>query len=103
MNKHIFDEIQSLKRQLIPDDRLILFGSQARGDARENSDWDLLAILNSEKRSWRKNFNQYVYPFSEIGDKYDTCVNLIVRNKKDWETRPSLLKYNVEQEGIEIE
>ena len=66
MNKHIFDEIQSLKRQLIPDDRLILFGSQARDDARENSDWDLLAILNSDKRSWRNNFNQYVYPFSEI-------------------------------------
>jgi predicted nucleotidyltransferase len=65
---HIFDEIQSLKRQLIPDDRLILFGSQARGDAHENSDWDLLAILNSERRSWRKDFNQYVYPFSEIGD-----------------------------------
>jgi len=102
MNKHIFNEIQSLKRQLIPDDRLILFGSQARGDAHENSDWDLLAILNSDKRSWRNNFNQYVYPFSEIGDKYDTCINLIVRNKNDWETRPSLLKYNVEQEGIEI-
>ena len=78
MNKHIFNEIQSLKRQLIPDDRLILFGSQARGDAHENSDWDLLAILNSDKRSWRNDFNQYVYPFSEIGDKYDTCVNLIV-------------------------
>ena len=40
MNKFIFNEIQSLKRQLIPDDRLILFGSQARGDAHDNSDDD---------------------------------------------------------------
>ena len=30
MNQHIFTEIQSLKRQLLPNEKLILFGSQAR-------------------------------------------------------------------------
>ena len=40
MNQQIFSEIQALKRQLLPNERLILFGSQARGDAREDSDWD---------------------------------------------------------------
>ena len=98
----IFSEFQILKRQIIPDDRLILFGSQARGDAHEDSDWDLLVLLNREKRSFREDFNEYAYPFSEIGDKYGTFVSVIIRNKNDWESRPSLLKYNVEQEGIEI-
>lgn len=32
MNEQIFKGIQSLKRRIIPDERLILFGSQARGD-----------------------------------------------------------------------
>jgi len=102
MNQQILTEIQTLKRQLLPNERLILFGSQARGDTHEESDWDLLALIDKEKRSFRENFNDYAYPFSEIGDKYDTLVNVIVRSKKEWETRPSLLKYNVEKEGIEI-
>ena len=102
MNQQILSEIQTLKRQLLPNERLILFGSQARGDTHEESDWDLLALIDKEKRSFRENFNDYTYPFSEIGDKYGTLVSVIVRNKKEWEERPSLLKYNVEKEGIEI-
>jgi len=102
MNQQILTEIQSLKRRLLPSERLILFGSQARGDAREDSDWDLLALIDKEKRSFRENFNDYTFPFSEIGDKHGTLVSVIVRNKKEWEERPSLLKHNVEKEGVEI-
>ena len=102
MNQQIFSEIQSLKRQLLPNERMILFGSQARDDAHEESDWDLLVLLNREKRTFREDYNEYGYPFSEIGDKYDTLISVIIRNKKDWESRPSLLKYNIEHEGIEI-
>jgi len=103
MNQQIFTEIQALKRQLLPNERVILFGSQARGDAREESDWDLLVLLNKDKRSFSEDYNEYGYPFSEIGDKYGTYVSVKVYSNKDWEERPSLLKYNVEREGIEIE
>jgi predicted nucleotidyltransferase len=41
MNRQIFNEIQSLKRLLLPNERMILFGSQACGNARPDSDWDL--------------------------------------------------------------
>jgi predicted nucleotidyltransferase len=37
MNQQIFKEIQSLKRRILPDEKVILFGSQARGDARLDS------------------------------------------------------------------
>jgi len=36
MNQLIFNEIKSLKRQILPNEKLILFGSQARGDAQED-------------------------------------------------------------------
>jgi predicted nucleotidyltransferase len=47
MNTQIFENIRTLKRELLPNDRMILFGSQARGDARPDSDWDLLVVVNS--------------------------------------------------------
>ena len=34
----ILEDIRQLKRQLIPNEKLILFGSQSRGDARPDSD-----------------------------------------------------------------
>jgi len=76
MNKKIFNEILMLKRQLLPNERVILFGSQARGDAREDSDWDLLVLLDKEKRNFCEDYDKYGYPFSEIGDKYGTYVSV---------------------------
>ena len=102
MNTQIFNEIQALKRQILPNERVILFGSQARGDAREDSDWDLLVLLNKEKRNFNEDYDKYGYPFDELGLKYNTLINALIHTKKDWETRPSILKYNVEREGIEI-
>ena len=102
MNKQIFTEIQALKRQLLPNERLILFGSQARGDAREDSDWDLLVLLDKDRRSFIEDYNQYGYPFAEMGLKYNTYISAKIYTVKDWEEHPSLFKCNIKQEGVEI-
>ncbi|MDR0231361.1 MAG: nucleotidyltransferase domain-containing protein [Dysgonamonadaceae bacterium] len=102
MNQQIFKEIQSLKRQILPNEKVILFGSQARGDAREDSDWDLLVLLNKEKSDFNEDYDNYANPFCDIGFKYGTFISVIIDTKKEWETHPSLLRYNVEREGIEV-
>ena len=45
-------------------ERIILFGSRARGEAREDSDWDILIVVRGEigwrarRRLWRSIYNR---------------------------------------------
>ena len=102
MNQQIFQEIQTLKRQILPDEKVILFGSQARGDARPDSDWDLLLILNSNSTNLDDEI-KYSYPFTKLGWTYNTDFNVLLYSKNDWEKRNFMPFYkNVVNEGIEI-
>jgi len=101
MNQQIFNEIQALKRQLLPNERLILFGSQARGDAHEDSDWDLLALLDKDKKT-NEDDDKLAFPFVIMGWEKGIYISIKMYTKKEWEAHPSVFRYNVENEGIEI-
>ena len=50
MNQQVIESIkQTLHQHLPAGGHALLFGSQARGDAHANSDWDILIILNKDK------------------------------------------------------
>jgi len=102
MNQQIFKEIQALKRRILPNDKVILFGSQARGDARSDSDWDLLVLLDSDSTNLDDEI-KYSYPFSKLGWDYDVDFNVLLYSKSDWEKRFFFPFYkNIMKEGIEI-
>jgi len=102
MNRQIFEEIQDLKRQILPNEKVILFGSQARGDARPNSDWDLLLLVNSETTNLDDEI-KYSYPFAKLGWTYNVDVNVLLYSKNDWEKRSFMPFYkSVLTDGIEI-
>jgi len=102
MNTQIFEEIKTLKRKILPNEKVILFGSQARGDAHEESDWDLLVLLDKDEINFNEDYKKYASPFYHIGFNHGTHISIVFNTKKNWETRPSVLKYNVEREGIEV-
>lgn len=68
-NKDIQEICELIKKEYKPK-KVILFGSHARGEAKENSDLDLLIISNSEKEKprWKRGLrlrvllSKYTFP-----------------------------------------
>lgn len=74
-----------------------LFGSRARGDARSDSDYDMLVIVDSRSPEVRATILDV-----EVGliDRYDALVTSIVRTEEEWRHRQgSPLARNIEREG----
>lgn len=80
--------------------KVVLFGSQARGDAREDSDWDILILIDKDRVN-NTDFDEIAYPLVELGWKMGVMINPILYTYKDWHKRDFTPFYkNVEQEGI---
>jgi len=93
--------IKQVVREIEPEAEIILFGSRARGDARSDSDWDLLILLNGEVTQERS--LQVRYRLYELEWDCGEVLSSMVRSRQDWQTplyqRTSF--YNsIQQEGI---
>ena len=64
--------------------KIILFGSRARGDFYEGSDYDILIVLDKRE----KDFQEMVLDESvEIMNKYYALIGCIVCDEKEWERK----------------
>ena len=50
--EHIVNQIREIVHRVAPTAQTILYGSEARGDAREDSDIDLLILLDNDKPTY---------------------------------------------------
>jgi predicted nucleotidyltransferase len=102
MKTQILEEIRQLKRQTMPNEKVFLFGSRARGDAKVDSDWDLLVLIDKDKRTL-EDYDKYAYPYVETGWNYGVAINPVVYTKKQWEQGKIFPFYqNVMNERVEI-
>ena len=99
----IINGIIGIAKKKHPESEVFLFGSQATGKANENSDWDILILLNQPEVS----FNQE----TEIMDDYydlelssGVVISPIIYSKKEWNTKYSSipLHLNINEEGIKL-
>ena len=94
--QRIREEIKSIDQTA----KVILFGSRARGDAKKDSDWDVLALTDSDDISRIEDlFRDRLFELElETGE----IISLFVYNKKDWKTRHKVtpLYKNIQKEGV---
>lgn len=64
--------------------KAILFGSQARGTARDDSDWDILIILDKEKLM-AADYDNITYPLTKLGWELGEEINPMMYTTKEWE------------------
>ena len=95
--EYILSEIKKTLQIVAPSAKAMLFGSRARNDAREDSDWDILILIEKE------DFDSIAYPLIELGWNIGEMINPVLYTFSDWKKRSfTIFHKNVEEEGIAI-
>ena len=99
----IVQTIQTVLHQVAPNATAILFGSEARGDARPDSDIDVLILLDKEKISLSDR-QEVTYPLYDVELDTGVIISPIVFSKKQWDSELSITPFyhNVIKEGVVI-
>ena len=84
-------------------DRIVLFGSVARGEADEESDVDLLIVLKDPPSHHLR--NRITHVILDINLEYDTNLSELIIDRESWDYGPlSVLPIHqvIEEEGIPL-
>lgn len=94
-----FQMLQMQALETMPKGSVVwLFGSRARGSQHQDSDWDLLVLLDQPKVT-DEDFARFGYPFVVLGWKHGADVTPQLYTLQEWEQRCHTPFYsNVEQD-----
>ena len=97
----VVEQIKKVVHEVAPTAKAILFGSEARGDARPDSDIDLLILMDGDKLSLESE-EAVTLPLYELELKTGIAINPIVMLKKLWDNRPFKTPFSVNDvnEGV---
>lgn len=98
----VLSRIKHQVQEIDPSAKVILYGSRARGDARPDSDWDILILVKSDVDiSAEQLFRHKLYDVElELGESFSTYVY----NQSQWKSkyRMTPLYKNIAKEGLTI-
>lgn len=98
----IVQRIAETIKWVATDAKTILYGSEVRGDARPDSDIDLLVLLEGENRLSIDREMEVTTPLYDIELDTGISISQMIMLRKDWENRPFRTPFyiNVVNEGI---
>lgn len=98
-HSQVIDNIKQVAKRVLPKgSTLYLYGSRARGDYHEDSDWDLLLLLDKPSVHYKER-DELEFPFVDMGWSIGEDVNARVYTKQQWYNGPhSMFYFNVEQD-----
>lgn len=101
-NSEVLSMIGNTIRSAEPTAEAIVYGSRTRGDARNDSDWDVVIIVDTPEES-QTQLKKLSYDIWVMGLDSGIEINPLIYTRKQWDnSRPTLFKYNVLKDGIRI-
>jgi predicted nucleotidyltransferase len=99
----IVNQISQAIQRVAPTATAILYGSEARGDARDDNDIDVLILLDGDKLTLKQEM-EVTGPLNEIEWQTGVLVSPTVMLRKQWENMPFKTPFyiNVMNEGVRI-
>jgi predicted nucleotidyltransferase len=102
-DKILLDRCRQAIRRVVPDADIILYGSRARGEAQEHSDYDILVLVDQPVDvALKDRLLANVYPLElETG----AMLTLVTYNRSQWSSLPYKempFHKNVERDGVAL-
>lgn len=101
-DKYIANRIRDVLKEIDPRALIILFGSRARGEAKKDSDWDILILVDSRvnieiERSFR-------YKLLDLELETGEVFSTFIHNKKIWNTKHKVTPFyrSIKKEGVRL-
>ncbi|MEI6899668.1 MAG: nucleotidyltransferase domain-containing protein [Bacteroidota bacterium] len=102
MEKHeyILSKVKRRVTSIVPDARIILYGSRARGDEREDSDWDFLVLLDHGTYSWKLE-NLILASIYELElETGEIITSFVTTHEHAWKFQLAQFYQQINKEGI---
>jgi predicted nucleotidyltransferase len=96
----ILNQIKRIVREKEPSAKIYLYGSRSRGTAKDDSDWDLLILLNKDDISTEVE-REITYPLYDLEFDTGEVISPMIYTEKEWNSKYKVTPFyqNVMREG----